>query len=146
MNFELTGTLTEVFDTQNITDTFQKRDIVVETSTTDAQGKEYFETIKFQLTQDRCDLISDFGIGEEITVHFNIKGSKWDKGDKPVYFVNLDAWRLESTSTGGQKGGQEGGQKVQEDEVPNNDVDPDQDLPFIITIFLTVGSMITMMF
>ena len=141
MSYQLTGTLTEVFDTQNITDTFQKRDIVVETSTTDAQGKEYFETIKFQLTQDRCDLVSDFGIGEEITVHFNIKGSKWDKGDKPVYFVNLDAWRLESTSTAQDTTHE----KAHEDEVPNNDVDPDQDLPFIITIFLTVGSMITMM-
>ena len=36
-------------------------------------------------------------------MHFNIKGTKWEKDGKVSYFTNLDAWRVEAVSA--QAGG-----------------------------------------
>ena len=95
MSFELTGKLIVKFDIQQITDSFQKREFVIE-KTKNANGRDYTETIKFQLTQDRCDLIDKFQLNTDIKVHFNIKGRKWEKNGNVNYFTNLEAWRIES--------------------------------------------------
>ena len=95
MSFELTGKLIEKLDIQQITDSFQKREFVVE-KTENANGRDFVETIKFQLTQDRCDLIEKFQLNTDIKVQFNIKGRKWEKNGNVSYFTNLEAWRIES--------------------------------------------------
>lgn len=95
MSFELTGKLVVKFDLQQITDSFQKREFVIE-KTENASGRDYTETIKFQLTQDRCDLLDKFQLNTDIKVHFNIKGRKWEKNGNVNYFTNLEAWRIES--------------------------------------------------
>ena len=45
--------------------------------------------------QDKTSIIDKVNIGDEIKVHFNIKGSKWEKDGKVNYITNLDAWRVE---------------------------------------------------
>lgn len=87
MNFELSGTLLEKFDEMQVTDTFKKREFVLET----ADGS-YTEQIKFQLVQDKTGLIEPFNVGDKLNVRFNIKGNKW----KDNYFVNLQAWKIDS--------------------------------------------------
>jgi len=56
---------------------------------------EFTDHIKFQLTQDRCNLIDNIEVNAEIKVNFNIRGNKWEKEGKVNYFTNLDAWRIE---------------------------------------------------
>lgn len=90
MSYKLTGTITDIFETQQVTDTFRKREFVVE-----VVDGEYPELIKLQLINDKCDLLNNFTEGEEVDVSFNIKGRKWTKDDKVNYFTNLDAWRIE---------------------------------------------------
>ncbi|MCD4772113.1 MAG: DUF3127 domain-containing protein [Bacteroidales bacterium] len=99
MSFELTGKLIEKFEIQQITASFQKREFVVE-KIENASGREFTETIKFQLTQDRCDLIEKFEINTEIKISFNIKGRKWEKNGNVSYFTNLEAWRIENAEQG----------------------------------------------
>lgn len=94
MSFEITGTISEVFDTQEITASFSKREFVIE-KTESGGTRTFTETIKFQLTNDRCDLIDPYTEGQEIKVHFNIKGRKWEKDGRTSYFTNLEAWRIE---------------------------------------------------
>jgi single-strand DNA-binding protein len=86
MNYELTGSIIEIYKEQQVSDRFKKREFVVE-----VPSGNFSEQIKFQLTQDKTDLIDQFRMGEQVKVHFNIRGSKW----KDAYFVNLQAWRLE---------------------------------------------------
>lgn len=95
MSFELEGKLIEKFDTQQVTGTFRKREFVVEKKEV-ANGREFIETIKFQLVQDRCDQLDNFHVGNPIKVNFNIKGRRWEKNGNVNYFNNLEAWRLES--------------------------------------------------
>ena len=113
MNYEAKGIISEIFPTQVISDKFSKREFVLE-----VKDGEYTELIKFQLTQDRCDLIDNFTEGQEVTVHFNLKGKKWEKDNKISYFTNLEAWRIESVGVEG---------KV--DEVPQEE-DESSDLQF----------------
>jgi len=86
----LTGRLHKIFDTNQISDTFKKRDFVIETE------DQYPQMVKFELTQNSCDKINDFKEGENITVHFNVRGREWtNKNNEVVYFVSLNAWRIE---------------------------------------------------
>ena len=94
MSYELTGKLLVKFDTTQKTESFKTREFVVEKSD-DINGKTITNYIKFQCVQDRTGIIDRVNVGDEIKVHFNIKGSKWEKDGRVSYFNNLDAWRVE---------------------------------------------------
>lgn len=99
MSFELSGRIIEKFDTQQVSESFRKREFVVETEETSG-GRQFTEQIKFQLTQDRCELIDGFNIDNEVKVSFNIRGRRWEKEGRVNYFTNLEAWRIENLSPG----------------------------------------------
>lgn len=94
MSYELTGKLLIKFDTTQRTETFKTREFVVEKSE-DINGKLITNFIKFQCVQDRTGIVDRVNPGDEIKIHFNIRGSKWEKDGKVSYFNNLDAWRIE---------------------------------------------------
>lgn len=119
MSYELTGKIEEIFDRVEINDRFTKREFVVVKEEA-VGGKVYTEEIKFQLTQDRCDLIDSFQGGTDVKVSFNIKGRKWEKDGKISYFTSLEAWRIEAAASESQASQSSGG-VIQDD----ND-----DLPF----------------
>lgn len=93
--FSINGKLVVKNDTQQIKDTFKKREFVISD-----EGSQYPQEIAFQLVQDKCDLIEAFQIGQEIKVNFNIRGRRWENPNtKEVKFFNsLDAWRIEGVA------------------------------------------------
>lgn len=91
--YDLTGKLIEKYDAVQ-RGTFTSREFVVE-KTSDFNGKTIYNYIKFQCTQAKVNIIDDANIGDEIKVHFNIRGNKWEKEGRISYFTNLDAWRIE---------------------------------------------------
>ena len=93
MAFEITGRIIEIFDTVEVNENFRKREFVVE-----KRENDFVDFVKFQLTQDRCNLLDDFKVSEEVKVSFNIRGNKWEKDGKVNYFNNLGAWRIERTA------------------------------------------------
>jgi hypothetical protein len=95
MDFKLNGTVIVKNETQVISDKFKKREFVIEKKETSPNGYEFVDTIKFQLLQDKCNVLDAIAIGDEVTVSFNVKGNKWEKDGKTSYFVNLDAWRID---------------------------------------------------
>ncbi len=103
MSYELNGKLVEKFDTQQVTATFRKREFVIEKKE-NAAGREFIELIKFQLNQDRCDLMDAYQINDELNVSFNIKGRKWEKDGKVSYFLNLEAWKIDKVSADNAQG------------------------------------------
>lgn len=94
MSFELTGKIVELYDTQQFSGTFKKREFVLE-KTEYSGDRTFTDLIKFQATQDRSNLLDAVKKGDMVKVSFNIRGSKWDKDGKTSYFVNLDVWRVE---------------------------------------------------
>ena len=91
----LKGKLKEIFDTQQISDKFSKREFVVEY----ADNPQYPQYIKFELTQDKCDLIDQYKVGDEVDVQFNVRGRAWTNPQGVTqYFNTLQAWRLDVAS------------------------------------------------
>lgn len=89
-SFGIQGKLRKVFPAENKSGSFQAREFVIE-----VESGQYSQLIKFQLTQERCDLIDSYSEGEEIQVHFDLRGREWDG----KYFTNLNAWRLNRPSS-----------------------------------------------
>ena len=89
MSFEVEGKLHKKYETENKTDSFQAREFVIL-----VESGNYPQYVKFQLVQDRCALLDPFEEGEEIKVHFDLRGREW----QGKYFTNLNAWRLEKAS------------------------------------------------
>lgn len=93
---EIQGKLHVKMDTQSVTETFRRREFVVEY----ADNPLYPQHVLFQLTQDRCSLIDELRLGDVINVTFNLRGREWTspQGEKK-YFNTLEAWRISKADT-----------------------------------------------
>lgn len=96
MSFEITGRITEIYQTQQVTDKFKKREFVLEVKETNNTGFEFVEYIKFQTIQDKCNLLDALQVNDQVKVSFNLRGRKWEKDGQTSYFTNLDAWKIEN--------------------------------------------------
>ncbi|PWT97702.1 MAG: hypothetical protein C5B52_13425 [Bacteroidetes bacterium] len=99
MSYELIGKLIAKYDTVQRTQTFKTREFVVEKSE-DIGGRVVTNYVKFQCVQDKTSMIDRYAIGETVKVHFNIKGTRWEKNGQVNYITNLDAWRMETLNLG----------------------------------------------
>lgn len=114
-----TGILKVKNQEQRVSEKFKKREFVL----TD-NAASYPQTILFQLTQDRCSLIENAKLGDEITVHFQLKGREWKNPQGEIKFFNsLDVFKIDLPSAT-TKTNQESFNN--ETLVPT----PDDDLPF----------------
>ena len=94
---DIQGKLIEKYETTKINDSFRKREFVVEY----VENPQYPELLKFDLIQDKCDLLEEFNIGDTLKVEFNLKGRKWtDPSGNDKYFNTLQAWRLSPVNSG----------------------------------------------
>jgi hypothetical protein len=126
MAFEITGKVIEISPVNQVSDKFKKREFVIEKK--EAGGSAVFiDYIKFQLIQDKCDLINDSYLNEDVRIWFNIKGNKWERDGKINYFTNLDAWKIEKSSS--QTRDQNAPSHVTLEDIPPEN-DELSDLPF----------------
>ena len=124
MSFEITGTLEKKYETETKGESFRVRDFVIKAN----DGGQYDNFVKFQCTQDRTAIIDQFNEGDEIKVHFDLRGRQWQ--DK--YFTNLNAWRVEAMA-GGSDAPAAASDDAPGDFPSANDapmVEADDDLPF----------------
>ncbi len=129
MSYELTGKLLIKFDTTQRTESFKTREFVLEKSE-DINGKLITNYIKFQCVQDRTAIIDRVNVGDEIKVHFNIRGSKWEKDGRVSYFNNLDAWRIEQILNSGKNSDSDNEYFEPLDTFTSSSEDTIDDLPF----------------
>jgi len=99
MSLEVSGKLAVKYDTQQVKESFRKREFVIELSE-EINGNVYTNFAKMQLVQNKCDILDRFNVGDPIKVSFNLKGNRWEKDGKVNYITNLDAWRIEAAMAG----------------------------------------------
>lgn len=91
---ELTGIVKVIGNTEVVSEKFKKREIVI----TD-NSSQYPQHISFQLTQDKVSLVDKVNIGDEIKVHFNLRGKEWTSPTGQVrYFNTIEIWSVEGVS------------------------------------------------
>ena len=94
MKAEGKGIIAVIFDTQVLSEKFKKREFVIESSETGGNGQVFTQNVKFQLMQDKCSILDQYNVGDEVSVAFNVNGRKWEKEGKVSYFNSLDAWKI----------------------------------------------------
>lgn len=84
------GKIVKISNIEEISATFKKREFVIETD------ENYPQKMMFELVQDKCDIISNYNVNDNVRVHFNLRGREWNNPQNQTkYFVNLRCWRLE---------------------------------------------------
>ena len=68
---EITGTVKKIMEVQQVSPTFRKRELVVQTD------EQYPQPILVEFTQDRADLLNRVQEGQKVTVSINIRGREW---------------------------------------------------------------------
>jgi hypothetical protein len=90
-SFELTGTVKLIMETQTFPSGFSKREFVVTTP-----DDRYPQDIAFGCLKEKAALLDSISVGQTVKVSFDIAGREYN--DR--YFVNLNAWRIESADAG----------------------------------------------
>lgn len=94
-SYELTGNLKSVLEIIESSSGFKKQEFIL---TTDEQ---YPQHIKFELQNDKIDLLKPINIGDEIKITFNIRGKEWiNPNGESVYFKNFVVWKLNKFKSG----------------------------------------------
>ena len=96
---ELTGKLHAKLEVQVVSDRFSKRDLVIEFS----DNPSYPQYISLQLTQDKCSILDNYNVGDNLRVEFNLRGRMWQSPQgETKYFNTLEAWRISPALAAGQ--------------------------------------------
>ncbi len=96
MAYKAEGKIHKIFDTEQKSATFQAREFVIEV----ADGQ-YPQMVKFQLVQDKCNLVDGINEGDAVAVDFDLRGREWNG----KYFTNLQAWRVSRADGAAADGG-----------------------------------------
>lgn len=126
---EVTGQLKLKYDTQKVSEKFQKRDFVLATDL----STPYPQYVSFQVTQDKCNMLDSFNQGDEIKVQFNLRGREWNGPQGIRYFNTLEAWRIEKVGAGQSSAPTQNNGGMQENTaapVFNSSISDNDDLPF----------------
>ena len=123
--YEASGEIRAIMDTQQVTDSFRKREFALE-----IEDGRYPQTVKFQLVQDKTEILDDFEVGQQVRVHFNLRGREFTrKNDGSTdYWTNLECWRIEKSEGAVEQPGQASG--TQEGPGSGFFDGPDDDIPF----------------
>ena len=87
--FKISGRLYKIGEVQKVTDSFSVQKFRIETD------DQYPQKIEFQAVNDRCVILEPYKIGDLVTVHFDVRGRDWSKGDREGNATNLNAWKIE---------------------------------------------------
>ncbi|MGK0442076.1 MAG: hypothetical protein ACJA0N_001883 [Pseudohongiellaceae bacterium] len=98
-SFELQGQIHSIGDTTEYGNNgFTKREFVIKL-TGEGENSAYPNHVALELIKDKCSLMDNYRIGDEITTHFNFSGRLWSGNDKPEKcFTSLQAWKVDSVT------------------------------------------------
>ena len=117
---EVKGKIVKIGTTEQVNEKFSKRDLIVDVS----ENPQYPSSVKFEANQAGCEKLDELREGDEVTVHFNLRGREWkDKTGKSQYFNTLNVWKVDLNKTTAEP--------MKKNSVITNNVDEDDsDLPF----------------
>jgi len=88
---EITGKIRVLCETQNIGNNgFRKREVVVTTE------EQYPQHILIEFIQEKCDLLNEYEIGQEVKINLSLRGREWINPEGvSKYFNAIQGWRIE---------------------------------------------------
>ena len=88
---DLIGKIKTLNGTQVLGDNgFRKREVVITTE------EPYPQHILVEFIQDKCDLLDNFVVGQEVKIALNLRGREWINPEGVAkYFNAIQGWRIE---------------------------------------------------
>ena len=88
---EITGKIKVINGTKSYGNNgFRKREIVIETT------GDYPQPILIEFIKDKCDVINDYNVGNNVKIGINLKGREWVSPEKETkYFNSIEGWKIE---------------------------------------------------
>ena len=125
---ELIGQLKLKYDTEKVSDKFSKRNFVLATDLTTP----YPNFLLIQLTQDKCNILDNFEIGDELKVQINLQGREWSSPQGVKYFNTISAWRIEKIGSPNNQNAQSNNRMNDNNQAPvfNSSLGDEDSLPF----------------
>jgi hypothetical protein len=113
MALEVTGKLHKLYDEQQVTDKFNKREFVL------ALAGRYPQFVLFQLTGRRCSELDGYNEGDTVHIEFALRGREWTSRQGEVkYFNSLEVLKLTRAEGQADEGGGAAREPDPPDEVP----------------------------
>lgn len=93
---EVTGKIKKIDETKTFGNNgFRKREMVVTTE------EQYPQMIMIEFVQDKCDLLNNFKVGDDVKVSINLRGREWvNPQGETKYFNSITGWRIENAMAG----------------------------------------------
>jgi hypothetical protein len=89
---EVLGRVKELNPKVQVSASFTKRELVVATE------EQYPQFISINFVQDKCDLLNNYKVGDNVKVSINLRGIEWvNPQGETKYFNDIQGWKIEKT-------------------------------------------------
>lgn len=91
---EVKGKIKFIGSTQQVSDKFSKREIVVSTD------EQYPQHISIEFNQDKCAILDKYSVGDDVEVGINLRGREWTNPQgETKYFSSIQGWNIKKEAT-----------------------------------------------
>ena len=85
----VSGKVRSVGPIQQVSASFKKRELVVSTE------EQYPQHILIEFAQDKCDLLNNLQVGQQVSVSINLRGREWvNPQGEAKYFNSIQGWQI----------------------------------------------------
>ena len=87
---EVTGTIKVLNLNQQVSASYSKSEVVIETS------EQYPQSILIEFGGQKSDLLDPYKVGENVTVSINLRGREWiNPQGESKYFNSIQGWKIQ---------------------------------------------------
>jgi hypothetical protein len=91
---EVKGKIKFIGSTQQVSEKFSKREIVVSTD------EQYPQHISIEFNQDKCAILDKYSVGDNVEVGINLRGREWTNPQgETKYFNSVQGWNIKKEAT-----------------------------------------------
>jgi hypothetical protein len=86
----VSGKVRSVSHEMQVSASFKKRELVVTTE------EQYPQHILIEFAQDKCDLLNNLQVGQQVNVSINLRGREWvNPQGETKYFNSIQGWKVD---------------------------------------------------
>ena len=86
----VSGKVRSVSHEMQVSASFKKRELVVTTE------EQYPQHILIEFAQDKCDLLNNLQVGQDVNVSINLRGREWvNPQGETKYFNSIQGWKID---------------------------------------------------
>lgn len=90
---EVIGKIKVINAENQVSASFKNRKLVVATE------EQYPQFIEIVFVQDKCDLLNNYSVGQNVKVSINLRGREWvNPQGETKYFNEIQGWRIEKVA------------------------------------------------